>query len=211
MHVWVIRGGDHNRLVDEFVDADVTGVGFYAVPDGRTVTRSEVSRLLREERKSAAVDWATSMFATFVHDITNGDVVVMPDTPRGEVILGEVHGDYRYEERVPLERYRHRRVVKWFARHAISELPPGEQSLYKQRVTLSERTSPGMLEHIDRVRRGELGRPPRERPIRKPTRARCDSTKAVQRVRGVERLCPGCGYLKATQQFGTGELCVDCV
>lgn len=37
MRAWVVRGGDNNRLVDEFVDAGVTGVGYHTVPDGRTV------------------------------------------------------------------------------------------------------------------------------------------------------------------------------
>ena len=53
--MWVIRGGEQNRLVDAFVDAGVTGVGYGEVPDAEIMTRTEIRRLLVDGGTSAAV------------------------------------------------------------------------------------------------------------------------------------------------------------
>ena len=48
VRVWVIRGGDHNRLVDDFVDRGEIGLVYPQVPNVRSVDRWEIDRRLDE-------------------------------------------------------------------------------------------------------------------------------------------------------------------
>lgn len=205
--VWVIRGGEKNRLVDDFVDNGVIGVGYFAVPDGSTLTPSEVYELLMAEGTSGIPVRHASMFVHFVRTMTEGDVVLMPDTPRGDVVVGEIAGPYAYHDHLPVERYRHRRPVRWLGRVGVDELPRGREVLHKQRSTLLEISfADDILALAQRVRSGALGRPPERRSRRRGAYVR----PGVVGGRA-ERVCPGCGLLKPVSQFGDGgERCVDC-
>ena len=47
--VWVVRGGDRDRLVQTFLDDGVVGVAYPQLPDGRTLDRSKALRLLQPD------------------------------------------------------------------------------------------------------------------------------------------------------------------
>jgi hypothetical protein len=155
--VWFIRGGDKNRLVDDFVDDGFIGMGYYGVPDGRTLSEADLMARLRTDNVRTAGQRA-ARFRLFVDEMAPGDVVVMPDTPRGEMVIGEVVGEYEYLGDLSPDRYRHRRSVKWFGRHPHSYLPPGREDLYRERRPLRELDAPDFVRHAERVRRGEVGR-----------------------------------------------------
>lgn len=203
--VWVIRGAKDNALVDEFIDAGVTGVGYYTVPDGTDLPYHEVLRCVLEEGESASPDHATAMFAAFVDQVAPGDVVVMPDTPRGDVVVGRVLGPYFFAGELPPERYRHRRTVKWLGRCAHAELPARWQNLYKQRQTLRELDAPELIAHADRMEGGEVGRALDDYKSR---RAQSAVRKSVT-AQPSEALCPRCGYLRPRSSF-IDDLCNDC-
>jgi restriction system protein len=161
--IWLIRGGEGNVLVDEFTSVGVTGVGYPSIPDASDLSREEVEHLLTEAGSSGAISLHASMLDAFAHQVQPGDVVLMPDTPRHEMVVGEVTGPYRYDPEVPAGRYRHRRAVNWFARHAFADLPEEHQGLYRQRHTLARLDAPELVDHVVRVTSGEVGRPARER------------------------------------------------
>jgi predicted Mrr-cat superfamily restriction endonuclease len=171
VRVWVVRGGEKNRLVDEFIDNNVIGVGFRSVPDGRTVTESALEAILRADNHGSPRQRA-ERFQDFVWEMSPGDVIVMPDTPRGEVVIGEITGDYKYREDLPADRYRHRRDGRWLGRHPHSDLPRGREGLYRQRQSMRELLDAAdLVEHANRVRRGEVGRPATERRQRTAKKA----------------------------------------
>jgi predicted Mrr-cat superfamily restriction endonuclease len=206
---WVVRAGDENRLVDEFIDSGVTGVGYFTVPDGTDLTYTAVRRLLVSEATSEALDPQTSMFIEFVKEISIGHIILMPDTPRRDMVVGDVTGPYEFHPDLPPERYRHRRTVEWFGRVPLADLPAGADKLYRQRTTLTRASTPGLEEFTDRVRAGDIGRPATARTGATPRR----SSPAVRHrpapvVR--ERVCPGCGMIKHIEQFGPEGVCVDC-
>ena len=213
---WVVRAGEENRLVDEFIDSGVTGVGYFTVPDGRDLTYSAVRRLLVAEATSDALDRQTAMFIEFVQEISIGHVILMPDTPRRDLVAGAVTGPYEFHADLPPERCRHRRTVEWFGRVPLADLLPGADKLYRQRSTLIRASIPGLEEFTDRVRAGEIGRPATSRsrvaPKRSSSRTRRASTAAKPKPPPVirERLCPGCGMIKHVEQFGPEGVCVDC-
>jgi predicted Mrr-cat superfamily restriction endonuclease len=210
---WVVRAGEENRLVDEFIDSGVTGVGYFTIPDGTDLTYTEVRRMLVDEATSEALDLHTSMFIEFVREISIGHVILMPDTPRREMVVGSVTGPYEFHPDLPPERYRHRRTVEWFGRVSLTDLPAGGDKLYRQRSTLTRASIPGLEEFTDRVRAGEIGRPATAR-TRAPARstARRSRSAAPPKPPPVvrERLCPGCGMIKHVAQFGPEGVCVDC-
>lgn len=221
---WVIRGGDDNRSVDAFVAAGVIGVGYPDVPDGRTVDRWDVTELLRLKGWTSPEGRAEA-FELFVRSIGVGDVVVMPDTPRREVVMGRIEGDYEFVAHLPPDDHRHRRPVSWFGRHRVDLLPGGVRDLSKQRNVLTERTSVALVDHAAAVERGELGRDPmdtasqaRTPPIRS-TKPRVTGKAATSKVAAPKaatpaptvRSCPACYLVKNVTLFREGsDVCVDC-
>lgn len=206
MSVWIIRGGEGNRLVDDMVDHSYTGLGYYELGDAALLPREAVEAAVVAWGKSRAVNWHTNMLWGFIHEIDVGDFVVMPDTARGDVVVGEITGEYRYDGSVAAERYRHRRPVHWIARHAISELPVDDQSLHRQRPAFTRRQSAALDEHLRRVVGGEIGRAPLDR---RPIGAR--TLRSIEKAgsEASEQLCPSCFMRKHPSQFD-GDTCSDC-
>lgn len=202
--VWRIRGGEDNG--DRFVDDGVTAVGYYSIPDGRTVGQSEVARLLREA-EYASPGAAASRFTSFVHELAVGDVVVMPDTPRQEVVVGIVASPYEFHGDLPAVHYRHRRRVRWIGRHDYAELPPAwADRLKHQRQTLRRFDAPDLVEHANRIERGELGRPAKDRG-RTTVRRRPGATASKVPDR---RTCTTCGLSHPASSFEGTDLCPSC-
>jgi predicted Mrr-cat superfamily restriction endonuclease len=206
--VWVVRGGEGNRLVDMFVDNGITAVGYYTIGDGRYIDEGDVAARLRSEKRTVPGRRA-GMFTDFVHRIARDDFVYMPDTPRGEIGVGPVIGDYEFDESVPADQYRHRRKVAWIGRHRIDDLPATWRHIYKQRPTLQHLDAPELLAHGKRVAADGIGRPATERRATRRTTPSGVTHSATARA-VTERVCPSCGYLKPVGQFGISDRCVDC-
>lgn len=191
----MIRGGRDNCLVDEFIDAGAIGVGYAAVPEASDLSRDDIEALLRAEGTSATVGWHSEMLVDFVHRVDVGDVVIMPDTPNGEVVIGEIAGGYEFHPELPPERYRHRRPVVWMGRQEHAELPASRQGLYRQRPTLLEvEDADDLVAHAQRVRSGEVGRPatPPARPRRRPGSPHASTVGRSPSGEANERVCEKC-------------------
>jgi predicted Mrr-cat superfamily restriction endonuclease len=213
--VWVVRGGEENRHVDAFLAGGYTAVGYPDIPDGHSVDRYDVTERLRS-RGWTVPEARAERFEQFVRQIAIGDLVVMPDTPRREVVIGRVEGDYEFHAFVDPDDYRHRRVVEWIGRHSIDLLPASVRDAYKQRQTLALMSSAVLLAHAESVERGELGRDARDLAPASPPKStrtpRAPRPPAVPKpVVPADRTCPGCWLQKAPNQFREGsEVCTDC-
>lgn len=150
--VWVIRGGQGNRLVDDFLAEEVTGVGYVTIPDATGLDQADVERYLVAEGKSRNIRLHARMFMSFLREIAINDYVLMPDTP--DLVLGRVTGPYHFVADIPAERYRHRRTVTWFARRPAEEFPPGHDRIHMQRLTLTERSDPVLVTYLRTVNSG---------------------------------------------------------
>lgn len=217
--VWVIRGGDDNGLVDAFVAGGYIAVEYPDITDGRTVDTYDVTERLRE-RGWTVPEARAEMFEQFVHRIGIGDLVVLPDAPRREVVIGRVEGDYAFHGFIEADQHRHRRETAWVGRHAVSVLPDAARDISRQRSTLTERTSAALLAHAEAVERGEVGRAADQLVPPAPVRAaRAAATPRAPRASAAAkavappttRTCPGCYLQKSLAQFNAGsDLCVDC-
>lgn len=216
--VWVIRGGEENHLVDDFVAGGVIGVGYPDVPDGTTVDRYDVTERLR------AKGWTNpearaELLQLFVHQVRPGHLVVMPDTARREVVIGRIEGDYEFRYDLSPDEHRHRRPVTWLGRHAAGLLPESCRDLTRQRTALAERSTPALIAHAEGVERGEIGRDPLETtapstpaaPRAARTRATSPTPKPKQPAPPQGAVCDGCFLRKSADLFPDGgTLCVDC-
>jgi hypothetical protein len=219
--VWVIRGGEETNLVDEFVAAGAIGLHFPDVPDGRSVDRYDVTERLRA-RGWTNPETRAEVFQQFVHQVVPGHAVLMPDPARRDVVVGLIDGDYEFRYDLDPDDHRHRRPVRWLARHGVDQLPDAHRDLSRQRTTLTERSSPALLAHIDAVERGEIGRDPTHtapapRTPRAPRAAgapRARSTPKATKPAAptmVTKTCTECFLAKPTELFpGGGAFCVDC-
>ena len=220
----MIRGGDDNGLVDVFVSAGVVAVGYPDIPDGRRLDRYDITERLRE-RGWTVPETRAELFVQFVHQIGVGHLVVMPDSPRGDVVVGRVVGDYELGPALDDEDgYRHRRRVEWLGRHDRALLPESTRDLSRQRTTLAEHTSLLLLAHLEAVERGEVTtrdaadvdspKEPRARAERAPRSAAPRAAKAPVRPKPAPpamRTCTSCFLAKSADLFpGGGDTCVDC-
>jgi hypothetical protein len=210
--VWIVRGGEDGSLVDAFVDGGYTAVEYPDVPDGRSIDRYEVTERLKA-RGWTGPETRAEVFELFVHRIGIGDLVVMPDPPRRDVVIGRVDGDYEFQAFLDPDQHRHRRAVDWLVRHGVDRLPESARDVTRQRALVAERSSPALLAHVESVERGDLAPAPVvERAAKAPRAPR--APKAVvppKPVAPADRTCPGCWLQKAPNQFRDGsDVCIDC-
>jgi hypothetical protein len=213
--MWVIRGGDDDRLVDRFVDEGVTGLLYPTVPDAEILSRTEMRPFLAEAGgTSAAIDGHVAMLSAFVNEIQVGESVLMPDVSRGEVVIGEVTGRYVFDGDLPPEQCRHRRTVTWLVRHPVADLPAPLRKVPAQRKALLQDRAAEWSAYVARVRAGELGRDPKDRraATRSAAAPRARAPRAAPAAKPapvLDRACPSCHLRKPAGQF-RGDLCVDC-
>ncbi len=216
--VWVIRGGDGNRLVQTFLDAGAIGVGFPELPDGRTVDRASALRLLEPDREAPPPENAAAMFLSFVRRIEVGDVVLMPDPAAGGFVCGVATGDYEYHEDLDPSRARHRRPVDWRRRLPYADLPERLAHLPRQRAVLDDVPDGRLRDLALQCCRMERGEDPFDRP-RGATRAAAGTGRSSRprtpprppKATMPQRRCASCLVVKPAELFeGDGDWCRDC-
>ena len=211
--MWVIRGGEEDRLVDRFVDAGAIAVVFPGVPDAEILTRSEIRRSLASDQTTAALDAQEAMLSAFVREIQVGDSVLLPDPSRGEVVVGTITSGYEFQGDPPGDVFRHRRTVDWLARHPVSALPSAVQPAAKARALLQQDRNAAWSAYLAQVREGEVGRDPKDRRAKTLTSTprRRSSTATARPAKPVVamRTCPSCFLQKHPDNF-KGDYCADC-
>lgn len=212
--VWVIRGGDRNRLVPTFLRDGAIGVGFPELPDGRTVDRAKALRLLGSGVEDEAPPEAdAAMFLSFVRRVEVGDIVLMPDPQERGLVCGVVTGDYQFHEDLAPEQCRHRRPVEWHRRLPDAELPERLARVPSQRKPLDDVPDGKLRELSMRCCAGELGEDPHDRRS-PPARNAGGSSRRPRRPPKAEipeKRCTGCFVVKPAELFEDGgELCRDC-
>lgn len=216
--VWVIRGGDRNRLVQTFLDAGEIGVGFASIGDGRQVDRPKALRLLQTDPEAAAPEALAAMFLSFVRRIEVGDIVAMPDPAAAGLVCGVVSGGYTFRDDLDPDRYRHRRPVQWRRRLPYGDLPERLAHLPAQRQSLNDVADGRLRDLAQQCCRLERGDDPFDRPrgatASAPRRSRSTSRtpKRPPAATIAERRCANCFVVKPAELFDdSGDWCRDCL
>ena len=114
--VWLVRAGDEGQDDNADLEHGIKTLGFQEVPDltGAADTGA-VKERVRQGYPNASnpqIGNRTSQINSFVHEIHEGNIVVLPlKTRLGEVALGRITGPYSYQEVEGIQR--HIRPVNW--------------------------------------------------------------------------------------------------
>lgn len=220
---WVVQGGPRGRHVAAYVRGDIVSVGWdwAEVGDLRASSDAEIYQLLEALGRRKPADDLRDL-RIFTDRMAEGDVVVVTDTGTGDLVFGEISGGYAY---APLGgAHRHTRSVRWFGRFSSAKAEPllvagaaTKQMLRRLPEQLHWQRLAGEVEDF-------LGRPVDDVPMHATRPA---STGAVARRTGTrastrapakpaplltpDRLCPGCGLLRAPSMYvGDEAYCRDC-
>lgn len=221
MRAWIIRGGEGGEAVDRFIDESIIGLGYGEVPDLEKVDRWDIKTALDNAGYSNPEAHADTLIA-FLHEMVNGDGVFMSDPNHGDVVVGVIDGPYNCASYLETHEYRHRRKVRWIARHDRSALPVVLNDTARQRSVLRRVDSPSIRTHIDALESGALGRPATQRSAPRAPRVPGSASGSASRPRRssasspkkpviATRRCDGCYQTKPVTQFdGDETLCRDC-
>jgi predicted Mrr-cat superfamily restriction endonuclease len=126
MVCWLVRAGEQSRYAKAFEDNLILAIGWPRVPglqDLSGLDRSDVVGLLISAPHIGTPVADANELLAFRDTIEVGDLIVTPDTPRREVLLGEVTGPYTYRDPSPAIDYRHVREMRWLGRWDRHLLP----------------------------------------------------------------------------------------
>lgn len=117
MSVWVVRAGQGSEIIDEVREQGVVAIGWAEMGDcsqykTRQDFREAYERAYPEDTNPHRIGGQAGQVYRFVREVAVGDIVLCPNSPAREVLIGEVSGDYQYDsERI--EGYVHLRSVEW--------------------------------------------------------------------------------------------------
>ncbi|MGI9017016.1 MAG: hypothetical protein ACR2HR_07930 [Euzebya sp.] len=216
---WLVRAGSRARYATEFVAHAVVSVAWdwTGIGDLAQQSDAEIFLTLEDAGHPKAADDLRDL-RIFTARMSPGDVVVVPDPAAGDLLFGQILGDYRYDPGAG--DHRHARPTRWFGRLATAQaddfLVAGTTN-----TRLMLRRLPEQL-HWQRLSSEVddfLGRDPTDVPriarrsqggagtVRKRTGVAMKPTKTLV----PDRLCPSCGLLRSPSLFlGADEYCRDC-
>ncbi len=114
--VWLVRAGDEGQDEDTDLNNGIKTLGWEEVPDlTGAVDKDAVKKRVQQGYPSASnqeIGSATAKIFSFVQDIQEGDIVVLPLKSRpGQVALGRITGPYAYQYVGDVQR--HTRPINW--------------------------------------------------------------------------------------------------
>ncbi len=114
--VWLVRAGDKGQDDDADLDNGIKTLGWEEVPDLTGAVHKDAVRERVQQgypnTSNQQIGSRTAKIFSFVQDIQEGDIVVLPlKTRPGEVALGRITGPYTYQEVEGIQR--HTRPVNW--------------------------------------------------------------------------------------------------
>lgn len=115
MSLWLVRAGRHGEQEQGALESEVVTIGWNDLPDLSDIkTKEELAELYANvyptAKKMQAVNEIGQIWR-FVHQIQKGDRVALPLKKQSAIALGEVKGEYEYNELA--NNIKHIRRVKW--------------------------------------------------------------------------------------------------
>jgi len=115
MSLWLVRAGRHGEQEQGALENEVVTIGWNDLPDLFDIkTKEELTKLYAKvypgAKKMQAVNEIGQLWR-FVHEIQKGDLVALPLKKQSAIALGEIIGEYEYNELA--NNIKHIRRVKW--------------------------------------------------------------------------------------------------
>jgi restriction system protein len=152
--IWVVRAGEGGRYSQDFEQRGAAAIGGGALGDVTGRSRADLIHAVEERGlETNALTWASQLFR-FANDIKVGDLVITPDGPTRELLLGHVTQPYEFlSEGVGRDEYRHAVRVAWQGRKSRDLLP--QRVLYSLGSVLTV-FQPKGREHLLALFKGEV-------------------------------------------------------
>ena len=119
MTFWFVRAGRYGEREQEIQEKSIIAIGWNNLPDLSDIHQKEqLSDLYNQtytDRKRASVANHVGQIWNFLHNIKKGDLVATPLKLQPSVAIGEVTGDYRYNQ--SSSNTPHQRPVIWKKNH----------------------------------------------------------------------------------------------
>lgn len=136
---WLVRAGERSRHARRFADHDIIAIGWPNVAgleDLRSMSEQDIFQCLHLSPGIATPEADAKELLSFRDDMSIGDIVITPDAVTGDVLIGEIGGEYCYLANSPAVDYHHIRRVQWYGRWSRDLLAPDLATETKWRRTI---------------------------------------------------------------------------
>lgn len=221
---WLVKSSRKDGDARTYVKEGICAVGAEWPGIGDLATTDDASVFLTLEGAGRRKPQDDLVQARIISDrMAVGDIVVTPDTSTGDLLFGEITGEYAYTPGSRAGGDVHQRPVEWFGRLTEDHLEPYMTKAVEWRGGRVRKLPEQVhwLRTCDQIRDG-LGRPADDFPIATRTvrKARSSGSSGATRTstprksvaaKVRQQICPSCGLLLAISMFPDGgEYCRDC-
>jgi restriction system protein len=114
---WMIRAGDNNELIPEWLQKGVVSIGWCELGDPKGYTAREQiikksHKVYEEEKPGTRIQWGSQVWK-FSHDIEAGDRIVTYSKETREYIIGTVTKEHEHNPSIISDYYPNVVKVKW--------------------------------------------------------------------------------------------------
>jgi restriction system protein len=141
MAVWVVRAGVQAEAVEAVRKTSVIAIGWEEMGDcSGLAEREEFKARYREaypeDTSAVRIAGQAGQVYRFACEIASGDIIMTPDSPAREVLIGKVTGGYRYDPSLVAGYYAHVRSVEWLKTVSRDDLSPTLRNVVGGALTL---------------------------------------------------------------------------
>lgn len=162
MAVWLVRAGRESKSIEQFQAQNVVAIGWAEMGDcsslrTRAEFRERYTRSYPDDTNKWRIGLQSGQIYRFAREMRTGDFVLTPDSPRREIMIGKVTGDYSYAPGAVSdedESYPHVHRVEWLQTVSRDEVGEGLRA-----ATGSDSTVSSLDGYEDEVLRLLEGRP----------------------------------------------------
>lgn len=163
--LWVVHIGNDDRVALQALDKGFLAIGWPDIADlaahGTRAKMRTAYEAAYPMDKPKTVSSSYGQPYRFAHEIEEGDPVVFPVKPTGEIAVGRVSGPYRRSDDPALAEYPHLRPVEWLA--VVPRTAFTQAALHSFGSFLTVSTSDDYLEEVVAIAAG--GTPPDSAPV----------------------------------------------
>lgn len=140
---WAVRAGRGGEYVDSFEKSNFVAIGWNELGNlPPSSTLDEIKRKYRQtwpDASEGSVGNDCNQIYRFIREFQIGDSVLLIDTVKNRVLLGEITKDYQYKDYWRDDcRFSRRRTVKWIVAEKRSALPDSLLSSLRFRQTICD-------------------------------------------------------------------------
>lgn len=119
MAVWLVRAGSHGEYEQKFIQEGRVYVTWDRLDQNlEKLKRREdlfdcLKKIYPDLKPKTLQNWVSQLWP-FAHEMKKNDLVILPSKMQPSIFIGEIVGNYRFEEKGP-DPFYHWRPVKWIA------------------------------------------------------------------------------------------------